>query len=353
MVTLITPALSHAQINQQSPDFTPSLHRISPGVFPSWLSEESILSAIHDRPENAPYRYSATGMQNHGVAQGWTVTVDTRDAVACRKVYNSIKNFQNLTDTAASAAEACRYDRKNPAVTFFVFQDESGSEFRTKLNDNFIKSTDQNIQNSTRNIGIAMLATMGVLWMMPESSTGWDREKIKKHNGVFGIYSENVTAGPVMDKDDLKYNLIGHPISGAAYYIMARHSGLTEMQSFGYSVAMSTFFWEYGFEAFAEIPSIQDIIITPVIGSLLGHVLYTMEQRLDENEGRIFGSERLGKAVKVIINPMGTLSNAINSMLSHRVIQNSTSEIYIRNPSRDQSGNETNGMLGFRTVFVF
>lgn len=325
--------------------------------YPKWVSEQSIREAIHySNPLNAPYAYGAPqplNEHNH-MAQGWTVTVDTRDQETCRKVYNQVRNFHNINGSQSNAQEACRYDKQNPAVTFFIFQDESGNqEYVTQLSNKLINSTEQNITNDTRNLALVMVATMGVLWMMPESATGWNREEIRKGNGIFGLYSENIKAGPVMDKDDAKFNLIGHPISGAAYYVMARHSGLSAMQAFGYSVAMSTFFWEYGFEAVAEIPSIQDLIITPVIGSLLGHLLYNLEERIDAQEGLIWGSKSMGNFVKVLINPMGALSQKINSMLSHRAIKDSHSEIYLRGSSTNSIGQHTGNSIGFRTVFVF
>ncbi|WP_203249645.1 MULTISPECIES: DUF3943 domain-containing protein [Cysteiniphilum] len=68
----------------------------------------------------------------------------------------------------------------------------------------------------------------------------------------------------------IRYQYIGHPYAGAIYYMAARDSGFGEFESFLYSAFISTFFWEYGVEAFAEVPSIQDLIVTPVDGWLLG-----------------------------------------------------------------------------------
>ncbi|MFZ2890098.1 DUF3943 domain-containing protein, partial [Sulfuricurvum sp.] len=51
---------------------------------------------------------------------------------------------------------------------------------------------------------------------------------------------------------------------------MARNDGLSIGESAAFSTLMSTFFWEYGYEAFAEVPSIQDLIFTPLVGSLFG-----------------------------------------------------------------------------------
>lgn len=325
------------------------------GKYPQWLSKESIQKSVNSNTVRAPFRSSApqtSDLENYK-AQAWTITVDTSDQQNCKKVYHAVSRFHHVGPQSYSAEEVCRYDAKNPAVTFFVFQDQEQAYFITEVNDKFFKSTEKSIITDTRNLSLVMLATMGVLWMMPESTTGWNHEEIRNSNGIFGLYKENIRAGPVMDKDDGKFNYIGHPIAGAAYYMMARHSGLSAMQSFGYSVAMSTFFWEYGFEAIAEIPSIQDLIITPVVGSLLGHLLYNVEKKLDAQNGEIFRSKKIGNFVKVIINPMGTLSDGINKMLSYRFIQNSRSEIYVRGATKDPFGYSNSGAIGFRSIFVF
>jgi hypothetical protein len=139
-----------------------------------------------------------------------------------------------------------------------------------------------------------------------------------------------VTRRPVIDKDDPVVNYIGHPLAGAAYYTMARHTGLSEMESFGYSVLMSTFFWEYGFEALAERPSIQDLIVTPVIGSLLGELFYQAELSIRANQGELLGSRRVGKVAMVVLNPMGSISGGINKVLGSKFIQSAQSELVMR-----------------------
>lgn len=196
---------------------------------------------------------------------------------------------------------------------------------------------------------------MGVLWMLPETSTGWDKEKIQ-NTGAINNYFKNIKNGPVWDHDKPIYNYVGHPLAGAAYYTMARHRGLDRMQSFGYSFMMSTFFWEFGFEAFAEKPSIQDLIVTPVIGSTLGEMLYQIEHKIDENDGQILGSKTLGKIVKVILNPMGSVSIGINRVLGKKFIQESQSEIVLRSDAdsfHSDNGIHIGNYIGFRVRFLF
>ncbi len=75
--------------------------------------------------------------------------------------------------------------------------------------------------------------------------------------------------GPRVDEDGVVLNYVMHPYFGAIYYMTARSSGFKAVESFMYSALMSTFFWEYGVEAFAEKPSTQDLILTPVLGSVM------------------------------------------------------------------------------------
>ncbi len=127
-------------------------------------------------------------------------------------------------------------------------------------------------------------------------------------------WKENVAAGPVWDSDNFYINYLGHPFSGAWYYTMARNDGIDVYGSFLYSAFVSTFIWEYGYEAFAEIPSIQDLISTPVIGSFMGEYMYYLEGELDKNRGYIFGSKYLGNIAYFAIDPLGNIADGIGGL---------------------------------------
>ena len=114
----------------------------------------------------------------------------------------------------------------------------------------------------------ATVVAFGVLWVMPESVTNWNKAEMKE-KGIAWKWKENVKAGPVWDEDDWVLNWITHPYCGGLYYMTSRSAGFSVLESFGYSAVMSTFFWEYGIEAFAEIPSKQDLLITPIFVSMV------------------------------------------------------------------------------------
>jgi len=149
---------------------------------------------------------------------------------------------------------------------------------------------------------------------MPESVTNWDKNSLEE-TSLWDKWKANVKAGPVWDEDDFVINYIGHPVSGAWYYTMARNDGIDPLGSFLYSVFVSTFVWEYGYEAFAEIPSIQDLISTPVIGSLMGEYMYRLGKDIDKNGGEVLGSRFLGSFSYFLIDPLGNIGNGIGDVL--------------------------------------
>jgi len=117
------------------------------------------------------------------------------------------------------------------------------------------------------------VAIVGLLYISPQSFSGWSDEQ--KDDFSFDKYKNNIRHA-VWDSDQWDINYIMHPYWGSAYYVRARERGYDENSAFWYSAALSASF-EFGFEAFFEEPSLQDIIVTPVAGSFLG--IYFMKLR--------------------------------------------------------------------------
>ncbi len=163
---------------------------------------------------------------------------------------------------------------------------------------------------SSMYLGTTVIA-FGVLWLMPESATNWDKEEIKE-KGILWKWKENVKAGPVWDEDDWVLNWITHPYSGGIYYMTSRSAGFSRLESFGYSAIMSTFFWEYGIEAFAEIPSIQDLIITPVVGSVVGEGFFLAKKSILRHDKKVFNSRFLGITTLFLMDPFNTILDGLN-----------------------------------------
>ena len=182
-------------------------------------------------------------------------------------------------------------------------------------NINVNEAMSQRAKNLTEDMvytQVALIVAVGVLVALPESVSNWDLEQLQE-KPLEVRWKEHVTTKPVWDADDWVINYVGHPFFGAVYYTMARNDGLDIFQSALFSTVMSTFFWEYGYEAFAEIPSIQDLIFTPLIGSFIGEGLHVLEGKLDANKGVIWGSKGLGSFSYFWLDPMGSIAGGLSS----------------------------------------
>ncbi|MCM1484418.1 MAG: DUF3943 domain-containing protein [Muribaculaceae bacterium] len=156
------------------------------------------------------------------------------------------------------------------------------------------------------NTGVLMgggVATMVILETLPQDATAWNKRESDKVP-LFKRYVNHIKAGPVWDHDNAIFNFILHPYGGAAYYMSARSCGFNVWGSFLYSFCISTLFWEYGFEAFNEIPSVQDLVITPVVGSLFGEGFYLIKRHIVSNGYRLCESRILGFAVAFLVDPV-------------------------------------------------
>lgn len=130
--------------------------------------------------------------------------------------------------------------------------------------------------------------------MMPTSFTGWDEGFLDQG---MGHVARAWSRPPVWDTDWWFHNYVGHPYGGNVYFNTVRSQGATFAQSFIFSATMSTF-WEYGIEAVAERPSIQDLFVTPVAGSLLGEFTNQVTRRMKRN-----GTSTLERIAITILNP--------------------------------------------------
>lgn len=247
------------------------------------------------------------------VVQGEMLTVDTESKSVCEEIRKEIVYGVGLRSNEFSAENFCdgskgryvnviRFDQEKERPAIFV--GESSSKLGDKVKDFSV-------------IGVGMMALIASL---PRSVSKWEDnaldDPIKK-------WKKNVTSAPVVDSDDWAVNYIGHPYSGGAYYVVARRSGYTPMESFGFSAMMSTFWWEYGLEAAAERPSIQDLLLTPILGSLLGEAMYMLTKHIDANNGKLWNSKLMGTIGMILADPAGSIMRGINSLTRNRYIYSS------------------------------
>ncbi len=189
---------------------------------------------------------------------------------------------------------------------------------------------------------------------MPEEFTHWDKDR--EISDVFDKWRENVSEGPVVDKDDWAVNYIGHPLSGAYEYLFLRNAGFSKLESFGFAVFVSTVMWEYGIEAFAEVPSIQDLLLTPTIGALLGEVFHVMDDKLKDNDYVLLNSRRFGRIVHHIINPVEGINNSFDKLFGLRFLHLDKAYFFVKD-KKEEEGVPTFGQVyrsyGIRFVFTF
>ena len=92
-------------------------------------------------------------------------------------------------------------------------------------------------------------------------------------------YEDGFTQAPTWDDDSWVYNYVLHPWVGSEYYLAARNRAWTPWGSLAYSAALSTFY-EFFVENLIQQPSANDLLITPLIGSLLGEARYTLKEKI-------------------------------------------------------------------------
>ena len=244
------------------------------------------------------------------------------------------KTLSGLVLTASAAANASQYDMSNhielsytpdclsgycETTTLYSFEPQNpryamGLDSDDSLNldaglqpKHFIVPKDKDwdyLMGQTYTILGLSVATVGLMTLLPESITKWDDED-RDMSKLGSKWKDNVSSGPVWDRDEHFLNYVMHPYFGGVYYTASRHAGYNEFESFLYSATMSAFFWEYGVEAFAEVPSWQDLFITPFFGAVVGEMMLTAEQDIIAGGGEVMGSETVGDVSLFFLNPIG------------------------------------------------
>ena len=155
------------------------------------------------------------------------------------------------------------------------------------------------------------VGTVVVLYMLPESVTNWTEEQRSDYS--LNSWWKNVRS-PQWDSDDFYLNYVLHPYWGAAYYVRARERGFDERDSSWYAFAMSSAF-EFGVEALFEEPSIQDIIVTPVAGAILGEYFMDVRARTQALYDPGEPMEFRHRALLALMDPIGAINRQVESWL--------------------------------------
>ncbi len=149
------------------------------------------------------------------------------------------------------------------------------------------------------------LVGSALLYVGPEDISGWsDRER---DNIGFEQWKTHVGT-VVWDRDHWFVNYVTHPYWGAAYYVRARERGFDKVGAFWVSVLFSTTY-EFGVEAFMEEPSIQDLIVTPLAGTLIGYYFDDIRRRIKSKPGPLSAGDSL---ILNLTDPLGAFNQMVN-----------------------------------------
>lgn len=161
--------------------------------------------------------------------------------------------------------------------------------------------------------------TLLVLECLPEDATTWNRAAIQQVPPGKRWFRNVFKRGPEWDHDRWIFNYVLHPYAGAVYFMAARSAGFNFWRSFLYSSIVSNIGWEFGVEAFMERPSYQDLVITPVVGSIIGEGFYRLKRKIVANNYHFLGSRALGGIVAFVIDPVNELVDLIGHSGTHNL----------------------------------
>jgi len=212
-------------------------------------------------------------------------------------------NFQNIgVKTGAGIIPANKHSFKIPVINLhdsFVSKQSTIPYLRNEHAGIWKK-----VGRAELFIGGVELIGMTALILMPKEITKWSDDWAKD---AWRNLKRSFSTTPVWDKDDWALNYIGHPIAGSYYYNALRSQNASRFHSFLFSTAQS-FIWEYIIEGVAERPSAQDILITPVVGSMLGEATHLLTMSMRRNGFNFFE-----KVFVLLLNPMFVINNGFGS----------------------------------------
>ncbi len=140
----------------------------------------------------------------------------------------------------------------------------------------------------------------GILAVLPPEISQWEKGDFNRftHN-----YRNTFTKPPAFDHDKWYINYIGHPYQGVLFYNAVRSQNANIWQSSLFCLT-HVFVFEYLIEGGAEQPSIQDLIVTPITGVLLGEGIHRATMAMAKN-----GFTWYEATAVIILNPMFAINN--------------------------------------------
>ena len=159
-----------------------------------------------------------------------------------------------------------------------VWSSESG------LGDEDILAADTVAATQRTPLSIMTLGFIGV-----QCATVYAKRNDEEWRDEGHLFKDGFTQAPVLDDDVWYYNYVLHPWVGSEYFLVARNRGSTFWQSLTYSAALSTFY-EYVPENAIQQPSLNDLLITPIAGALLGEWRYSLKEKIRADPASVPGA---------------------------------------------------------------
>lgn len=228
-------------------------------------------------------------------------------------------------------------------------EDLQENPFRVSLFDPKHGEDKERLWSQTKLMFGLGVGVAGFIAMLPPEISNWDRSDDR----LLKKWWDNVREGPVWDRDVWYINYIGHPYFGGVYYQVARKSGYRQWDSFVYSFLMSTFYWEYGLEAFAEVPSIQDLVVTPVGGWLWGEWAYQKENEIRGRGGKVYDSEFWGDVSLFFLDPVDSIGVGINRVVGREWVKAGTAWVSTTPPQSDARRNDNSAYWSVNIAYQF
>ena len=233
-----------------------------------------------------------------------------------------------------------------------IGDDRYDSPYRIALFNPTSGEDGRRLWSQTKSIAGYGFGVAGALALMPEEITNWDTDG----EPLLKKWGDNVSQVMTWDRDNWAINYIGHPYFGGVYYQAARKSGYRQWDSFIYSLMMSSFYWEYGVEAFAEVPAVQDLVVTPVLGWVYGEWAFQKEQEILKRGGKVWGSRGWGNTALFFLDPVDSIGSWINNLAKRRIVRAGTGYVsYDDMPEFDNHspGAKTSKMFRVGVTYTF
>jgi hypothetical protein len=209
-----------------------------------------------------------------------------RQSYAQTQIVNSVDTVSEVPDTLKS----------------FLLKSQTPTLYQVRLNHFNAPLGNKILRGLGYSLGYDLIIFSSML-IVPDNITMWTRSDKFKLSVILSQYQSSFTSPPVLDKDHWYVNYIGHPYQGAFYYNSMRSQGSSVLESSLFCLGQSVL-WEYVWEGGMEQPSIQDLIVTPVIGSLVGELSHIATVKMSKN-----GYMWYEKVLICIINPTYAFNN--------------------------------------------